>query len=171
MRTGSADPGCLAPASECSEDLLYLYTAVTRGKRLVVLVGQKKAVAIAVRNVSGRRRWSISFSPTDLPDASIAYELTAGGRKFLYQLVDSAWLASSFWQARKEPPMIEFKARFFVLPAIALAVVAMLHGAADGGRSRPKRGATVRIADSAIRSSQMLRLASLGRSQSSPVRE
>src|SRR5437016_13063974 len=31
---------------------------VTRGKRLVVLVGQRKAVAIAVRNVSGRRRWS-----------------------------------------------------------------------------------------------------------------
>ena len=29
-----------------------------RGKRLVVLVGQKKAVAIAVRNASGRRRWS-----------------------------------------------------------------------------------------------------------------
>jgi exodeoxyribonuclease V alpha subunit len=35
-----------------------LYTGVTRGKRLVVLVGQKKAVAIAVRNVSGRRRWA-----------------------------------------------------------------------------------------------------------------
>ena len=35
-----------------------LYTGVTRGKRLVVLVGQQKAVAIAVRNVSGRRRWS-----------------------------------------------------------------------------------------------------------------
>ena len=32
-----------------------LYTGVTRGKRLVV---QKKAIAIAVRNVSGRRRWS-----------------------------------------------------------------------------------------------------------------
>ena len=31
-----------------------LYTGVTRGKRLVVLLGQKKAVAIAVRNVSGR---------------------------------------------------------------------------------------------------------------------
>jgi hypothetical protein len=31
---------------------------VTRGKRLVVLVGQKKAVAIAVRNTSGRKRWS-----------------------------------------------------------------------------------------------------------------
>ena len=35
-----------------------LYTGVTRGKKLVVLVGQKKAVAIAVRNVSGRKRWS-----------------------------------------------------------------------------------------------------------------
>jgi exodeoxyribonuclease V alpha subunit len=35
-----------------------LYTGVTRGKRLVVLVGQRKAVAIAVHNVSGRRRWS-----------------------------------------------------------------------------------------------------------------
>ena len=35
-----------------------IYTAVTRGKRLVVLVGQKKAVAIAFRNVSSRRRWS-----------------------------------------------------------------------------------------------------------------
>jgi exodeoxyribonuclease V alpha subunit len=33
-------------------------TGVTRGKKLVVLVGQRKAVAIAVRNVSGRRRWS-----------------------------------------------------------------------------------------------------------------
>jgi exodeoxyribonuclease V alpha subunit len=35
-----------------------LYTGVTRGKRLVVLVGQRKAIAIAVRSVSGRRRWS-----------------------------------------------------------------------------------------------------------------
>jgi hypothetical protein len=35
-----------------------LYTGITRGKRLVVLLGQKKAIMIAVRNVSGRRRWS-----------------------------------------------------------------------------------------------------------------
>ena len=35
-----------------------VYTGITRGKRLVVLVGQKKAIAIAVRNASGRRRWS-----------------------------------------------------------------------------------------------------------------
>ena len=35
-----------------------LYTGVTRGKRLVVLIGQRKAIAIAVKAVSGRRRWS-----------------------------------------------------------------------------------------------------------------
>jgi exodeoxyribonuclease V alpha subunit len=35
-----------------------LYTGVARGERLVVLIGQRKAVAIAVHNVSGRRRWS-----------------------------------------------------------------------------------------------------------------
>jgi exodeoxyribonuclease V alpha subunit len=35
-----------------------LYTAITRGKRLVVLVGQKKALAMAVKNHLGRRRWT-----------------------------------------------------------------------------------------------------------------
>ena len=35
-----------------------LNTGVTRGKRLVVLVGQRKALAMAVRNSSARRRWS-----------------------------------------------------------------------------------------------------------------
>jgi exodeoxyribonuclease V alpha subunit len=35
-----------------------LYTGMTRGKRLVVLVGQKKAIGIAVRGNRGRRRWS-----------------------------------------------------------------------------------------------------------------
>ena len=35
-----------------------IYTCVTRGKRLVVLVGQRKAVAMAVNDASARRRWS-----------------------------------------------------------------------------------------------------------------
>ena len=35
-----------------------IYTAVTRGKRLVVLVGQRKALSIAVRGQQTRRRWS-----------------------------------------------------------------------------------------------------------------
>ena len=35
-----------------------LYTGVTRGKRLVVLVGQMRAIAIAVRGGSMKRRWT-----------------------------------------------------------------------------------------------------------------
>jgi exodeoxyribonuclease V alpha subunit len=35
-----------------------VYTGVTRGKRLVVLVGQRKALAIAVKGGRVRRRWS-----------------------------------------------------------------------------------------------------------------
>ena len=35
-----------------------VYTGVTRGKRLVVLVGQRKAFAIAVKGARARRRWS-----------------------------------------------------------------------------------------------------------------
>jgi exodeoxyribonuclease V alpha subunit len=33
-----------------------LYTAVTRGKRLVILVGTKKAIAIAVKRVESSKR-------------------------------------------------------------------------------------------------------------------
>jgi exodeoxyribonuclease V alpha subunit len=35
-----------------------LYTGVTRGKRLVVLVAQKKAIGIAVRGQKTKRRWT-----------------------------------------------------------------------------------------------------------------
>ena len=35
-----------------------VYTGVTRGKRLVVLVGQRKALAIAIKGAQTRRRWS-----------------------------------------------------------------------------------------------------------------
>ena len=58
---GSEYPAVIIPVLTQHYAMLQrnlLYTGVTRGKKLVVLVGQKKAVAIAVRNVSGRRRWS-----------------------------------------------------------------------------------------------------------------
>jgi exodeoxyribonuclease V alpha subunit len=58
---GSEYPAVVIPVMSQHYAMLQrnlLYTGVTRGKRLVVLVGQKKAVAIAVRNISGRRRWS-----------------------------------------------------------------------------------------------------------------
>jgi ATP-dependent exoDNAse (exonuclease V) alpha subunit len=47
-----------AALNPASDNKVERFGWVTRGKKLVVLVGQKKAVAIAVRNVSGRRRWS-----------------------------------------------------------------------------------------------------------------
>ena len=58
---GSEYPAVVIPVTTQHYTMLQrnlIYTGITRGKRLVVLVGQKKAVAIAVRNVSGRRRWS-----------------------------------------------------------------------------------------------------------------
>ena len=58
---GSEYPAVVIPVMTQHYAMLQrnlLYTGITRGKRLVVIVGQKKAVAIAVRNVSGRRRWS-----------------------------------------------------------------------------------------------------------------
>ena len=58
---GSEYPAVVIPVMTQHYAMLLrnlLYTGITRGKRLVVLVGQKKAIAIAVRNVSGRRRWS-----------------------------------------------------------------------------------------------------------------
>ena len=57
---GSEYPAVIIPVLTQHYPMLQrnlLYTGVTRGKRLVVLVGQKKAVAI-LRNVAGRRRWS-----------------------------------------------------------------------------------------------------------------
>jgi len=58
---GSEYPAVIIPVLTQHYAMLQrnlLYTGVTRGRRLVVLIGQKKAVAIAVRNMSGRRRWS-----------------------------------------------------------------------------------------------------------------
>jgi exodeoxyribonuclease V alpha subunit len=58
---GSEYPAVVIPVLTQHYSMLQrnlLYTGLTRGRRLVVLVGQRKAVAIAVRNVSGRRRWT-----------------------------------------------------------------------------------------------------------------
>jgi len=60
---GSEYPAVIIPMLTQHHPMLQrnlLYTGLTRGKRLVILVGQKKAIAIAVRKVSGKRRWSNS---------------------------------------------------------------------------------------------------------------
>src|SRR5690242_1816043 len=58
---GSEYPAVVIPLSTQHYPMLarnLLYTGLTRGKRVVVLVGQRRALAIAVRNQGGRRRWS-----------------------------------------------------------------------------------------------------------------
>ena len=58
---GSEYPAVVIPVMTQHYTMLQrnlLYTGVTRGRKLVVLVGQKRAVAIAVKNAAGRRRWS-----------------------------------------------------------------------------------------------------------------
>jgi exodeoxyribonuclease V alpha subunit len=58
---GSEYPAVVIPLTTQHYAMLarnLLYTGVTRGKKLVVLVGQRRALAIAVRNQGARRRWS-----------------------------------------------------------------------------------------------------------------
>ncbi len=58
---GSECPCIIIPIHTTHFKLLYrnlLYTGVTRGKKLVVLVGTKKALAIAVHNDEVRRRYT-----------------------------------------------------------------------------------------------------------------
>jgi exodeoxyribonuclease V alpha subunit len=58
---GSEYPAVVIPLTTQHYPMLQrnlVYTGVTRGKRLVVLVGQRKALAIAVKGARGRRRWS-----------------------------------------------------------------------------------------------------------------
>ena len=82
---GSEYPAVVIPVMTQHYAMLQrnlLYTGVTRGKKLVVLVGQRKAVAIAVRNVSGRRRWSKLqewLHPRASMSSQIAGRLTYGG--------------------------------------------------------------------------------------------
>lgn len=58
---GSEAPCIIMPVHESQYSLLYrnlLYTAVTRGKKLVILVGSKEALLIAVRNDRAKDRYS-----------------------------------------------------------------------------------------------------------------
>ena len=59
---GSEYPAVVIPVSTQHYAMLQrnlLYTAVTRGRRLVVLVGQRKALGIAVSDRRLRRRWTM----------------------------------------------------------------------------------------------------------------
>ena len=58
---GAEYPAVVIPLATQHHAMLarpLLYTGVTRGKRLVVIVGSRKVLAMAVRNGGARRRWS-----------------------------------------------------------------------------------------------------------------
>jgi len=58
---GSEYPAVVIPLTTQHYPMLQrnlVYTGVTRGKRLVVLVGQRKALAIAIKGGRSKRRWS-----------------------------------------------------------------------------------------------------------------
>jgi exodeoxyribonuclease V alpha subunit len=58
---GSEYPAVVIPLTTQHYPMLrrnLLYTGVTRGRHLVVIVGQRRAVGIAVRGGPSLRRWS-----------------------------------------------------------------------------------------------------------------
>ena len=58
---GSEFPAVVIPLATQHYMLLQrnlIYTGITRGQRLVVMIGQKKALGIAVRNDRPQRRYS-----------------------------------------------------------------------------------------------------------------
>ena len=58
---GSEYPVVVIPVVTQHYTMLHrnlIYTGVTRGKRLVVMIGQRRALAMAVRGTQGRGRWS-----------------------------------------------------------------------------------------------------------------
>jgi len=58
---GSEYPAVIIPLTMQHYTLLkrnLIYTGLTRGKKLVILIGQKKALAIALRDVSQEPRWN-----------------------------------------------------------------------------------------------------------------
>ena len=61
-KPGQRIPAVVMPVSTQHYIMLQrnlLYTAITRAKQLVVLVGTKKAIAIAVRNTKPVKRYSL----------------------------------------------------------------------------------------------------------------
>ncbi|HKN70284.1 MAG TPA: ATP-binding domain-containing protein [Terriglobales bacterium] len=85
---GSEFPAVVIPLATQHYMLLQrnlIYTGITRGKRLLVLIGQKKALGIAVRNDRPQRRYSGLLGSLRVPPLCPARFLScdnpfAGGR-------------------------------------------------------------------------------------------
>jgi exodeoxyribonuclease V alpha subunit len=57
-----------------------VYTGITRGKKLVVVVGQRKALAIAVKNNRTEQRFSGLLARLKAQASTSNNELTSAGR-------------------------------------------------------------------------------------------
>ena len=85
---GSEYPAVVIPLTTQHYPMLrrnLLYTGVTRGRRLVVIVGQRRAIGIAVRGGQSLRRWSklkewLVLRPHRRPDGGGRDERAAGAR-------------------------------------------------------------------------------------------
>src|ERR1700752_3695991 len=76
---GSEFPAVVVPLAMQHYLLLQrnlVYTAMTRGRRLVVLVGQRKALAIAVRNDRAAERFSCLY------DRLVRSQIDPSGRSY-----------------------------------------------------------------------------------------
>jgi hypothetical protein len=110
---GSEFPAAVIPLAAQHYMLLQrnlIYTGITRGKRLLVLIGQKKALGIAVRNDRPQRR-SLGYSPLCEADADPATGLTNSRAVWCSRVVKRIFVLRSRLVAprttkevRNEPP-------------------------------------------------------------------
>ena len=93
---GSEYPAVIIPVLTHAAAQPALLPGVTRGKKLVVLVGQKKAVAIAVRNVrggNGGRSSASGYGQNRLPHDSSAWRVEPWSKRtFLQHPYCRQWL-------------------------------------------------------------------------------
>ena len=76
-----------------------LYTGVTRGKRLVVLVGQKKAVAIAVRSDQLRRSLGCTNAIESL--MAVLRQVCRNVKRWRDALMALRWTGTAMLEAEK----------------------------------------------------------------------
>ena len=57
-----------------------IYTGITRGKKLVVLIGQRKALGMAVKNNRTENRFSGLLARLEAPASASNGELSSAGR-------------------------------------------------------------------------------------------
>ncbi len=94
-----ADP----PTNHAAPQRNRIYTGVTRGNKLVALV-ELKAVTIAVKNVSGRRRWTKlkAMAPGHTHEDPFVLQRSAIGPSSLFDITKQPAEFPSLFDAKKK---------------------------------------------------------------------